>query len=70
MCALPKPYKPRTNGKAERFIQMLLREWAYVYAVVSKLSPTHRAGELAPWMLHHNIHRLHSALSTCLPLFG
>lgn len=53
-----RPYTPRTNGKAERFIQTLLREWAYAY-----LYPTsdHRADELAPWMHHYNFHRPHSA---------
>ena len=35
-----RPYTPRTNGKAERFIQTLLREWAYAVAYVS--SPPHR----------------------------
>lgn len=40
-----KPYTPRTNGKAERFIQTLLREWAYAYRYPGS---AHRAGELAP----------------------
>ena len=36
-----KPYTPRTNGKAERFIQTSLREWAYAQAL-SKLTPAAR----------------------------
>jgi transposase InsO family protein len=49
-----------TNGKAERFIQTLLREWAYAYRYPSSL---HRAYELQPWMHHYNFHRPHSAVS-------
>ncbi|MGQ3095882.1 MAG: integrase core domain-containing protein, partial [Roseateles sp.] len=46
------------NGKAERFIQTLLREWAYAYRYPSS---DVRAAELAPWMQHYNFHRPHSA---------
>lgn len=53
-----KPYTPRTNGEAERFIQTLLREWAYAYCYPTS---EHRADELAPWMHHYNFHRPHSA---------
>lgn len=53
-----KPYTPRTNGKAECFIQTLLREWAYAYCYPTS---EHRADELAPWMHHYNFHRPHSA---------
>jgi transposase InsO family protein len=53
-----RPYTPRTNGKAERFIQTLLREWAYAYRYPSS---KHRADELQPWMHHYNFHRPHSA---------
>lgn len=53
-----RPYTPRTNGKAERFIQTLLREWAYAYCYSSS---EHRGSELAPWMHHYNFHRPHSA---------
>ncbi|MGE5117114.1 MAG: IS481 family transposase [Betaproteobacteria bacterium] len=53
-----RPYTPRTNGKAERFIQTLLREWAYAYRYPSS---QHRADELPPWMHHYNFHRPHSA---------
>ena len=55
-----RPYTPRTNGKAERFIQTLLREWAYAFVYPSS---KHRADELQPWMRHYNFHRPHSALS-------
>ena len=55
-----RPYTPRTNGKAERFIQTLLREWAYAYRYPTS---QHRAAELQPWMHHYNFHRPHSATS-------
>ena len=55
-----RPYTPRTNGKAERFIQTLLREWAYAYRYPSS---QHRTDELQPWMYHYNFHRPHSATS-------
>ena len=55
-----RPYTPRTNGKAERFIQTLLREWAYSYRYPSS---QHRADELQPWMHHYNFHRPHSAVA-------
>ena len=60
-----RPYTPRTNGKAERFIQTLLREWAYAYIY---LSSDHRARELQPWMYHYNFHRPHSATSHRPPI--
>jgi len=60
-----RPYTPRTNGKAERFIQTLLREWAYAYVYPSS---NHRTAELAPWMHHYNWHRPHSAVSHCPPV--
>lgn len=53
-----RPYTPRTNGKAERFIQTLLREWAYAYTYSSSQQ---RADELLHWMRHDNFHRPHSA---------
>jgi transposase InsO family protein len=55
-----RPYTPRTNGKAERFIQTLLREWAYAYVYPSS---QHRSEQLPHWMHHYNFHRLHSATS-------
>jgi transposase InsO family protein len=55
-----QPYRPRTNGKAERFIQTLQREWAY-----GQLFPTsaHRTKALTPWLNHYNFTRPHGALS-------
>jgi transposase InsO family protein len=55
-----QPYRPRTNGKAERFIQTLLREWAY-----GRLFPTSadRTAALEPWLTHYNFTRPHGALS-------
>jgi transposase InsO family protein len=49
-----RPYTPRTNGKAERFIQSALREWAYAQAY-----PTsgQRAAELPVWLHRYNWHR-------------
>ena len=60
-----RPYTPRTNGKAERFIQTLLREWAYAFVYPSS---DHRAQELRPWMYHYNFHRPHSATSHRPPI--
>jgi transposase InsO family protein len=55
-----RPYRPRTNGKAERLIQTLLREWAY-----SRVFQTsaHRTAALEPWLTHYNFTRPHGALS-------
>ncbi len=60
-----RPYTPRTNGKAERFIQTSLREWAY--AAVSSHS-AHRADHLQPWLHRYNWHRPHSALQQQPPI--
>ena len=59
-----RPYTPRTNGKAERFIPTLLREWAYAYRYPSS---DVRAAELRPWMQHYNFHRPHSAIGHMPP---
>ena len=61
-----RPYTPRTNGKAERFIQTLLREWAYAYRYPSS---DVRAAELQPWMQHYNFHRPRSAVAHKLLAF-
>jgi transposase InsO family protein len=59
-----KPYRPRTNGKAERFIQTLLREWAYAFTFASSMART----QLLPLYLHfYNHHRAHSALGSNSP---
>jgi transposase InsO family protein len=60
-----KPYTPKTNGKAERFIQTSLREWAY--AAVYQNSD-HRSSHLQPWIHRYNWHRPHSALKLKTPI--
>jgi transposase InsO family protein len=60
-----RPYTPRTNGKAERFIQTLLREWAYGLAYPTS---TLRTAALARWLHHYNWHRRHTALSGRPPI--
>ncbi len=54
-----KVYRPRTNGKAERFIQTMLREWAYRR---SYCSSARRRKALPRWLHYYNFHRLHSSL--------
>ena len=54
-----RPYTPRTNGKAERFIQTMLREWAYARPYRTSNQRTKR---LAPWLRYYNRQRPHSAL--------
>jgi transposase InsO family protein len=54
-----RAHRPRTNGKAERFIQTMLREWAY--AAVYRTSD-HRTRALAPWIDYYNNRRPHGAL--------
>jgi transposase InsO family protein len=60
-----KPYTPRTNGKAERFIQTALREWAYASAFRSSAQ---RTVALQAWIHHYNWHRPHSALQSQPPI--
>jgi transposase InsO family protein len=60
-----KPYTPRTNGKAERFIQTALREWAYAAAYRSS---QRRTEALQRWLHHYNWHRPHSALQSQPPV--
>jgi len=55
-----RPYRPRTNGKAERFIQTLLREWAYP---VAYLTSEARARVLPHWLRHYNRTRPHGSLA-------
>lgn len=59
-----RPHRPQTNGKAERFIQTLLREWAYERAYPS--SPERRRA-LLPWLNYYNYERPHSALGHKTP---
>ncbi len=60
-----KPYTPRTNGKAERFIQTSLREWAYARSYESS---EQRAQHLAPRLHQYNWHRPHSSLNYYPPI--
>ena len=60
-----KPYTPKTNGKAERFIQTALREWAYARAYQTS---NQRADELPVWTHLYNWHRPHSALKSKPPI--
>jgi transposase InsO family protein len=61
---LTRPYRPRTNGKAERFIQTMLREWAYA---ATYQSSRHRCGALPAWLSYYNSRRPHSALGHKTP---
>jgi transposase InsO family protein len=54
-----RPYTPRTNGKAERFIQTLLREWAYRRPYATSAIRTRALGA---WLHYYNWHRRHSSL--------
>lgn len=60
-----RPYTPRTNGKAERFIQTLLREWAYRTAYATS---ARRRRALAPWLRYYNHRRPHTALGDRPPI--
>ena len=60
-----KPYTPRTNGKAERFIQTALREWAYAQAYPTS---TRRAEELPVWLHKYNWHRPHGGIKSQTPI--
>ena len=60
-----KPYTPKTNGKAERFIQTALREWAYACAYHSS---DQRAAELPYWMHRYNWHRPHGSIGSKPPI--
>jgi transposase InsO family protein len=60
-----RPYRPQTNGKAERFIRTLLGGWAYgaIYRTSSE-----RNAALDGWLWHYNHHRRHSALGHKAPI--
>jgi transposase InsO family protein len=60
-----KPYTPKTNGKAERFIQTALREWAYAHAYPSS---ERRARELPAWLHRYNWHRQHGGIKSKTPI--
>jgi transposase InsO family protein len=60
-----KPYTPKTNGKAERFIQTALREWAYAKAYNTS---DDRAADLPVWTHRYNWHRPHGGIDSATPI--
>lgn len=60
-----RPYTPRTNGKAERFIQTALREWAYSRHWTNSQE---RDQHLLPWLTHYNFTRPHGSLDYAPPI--
>lgn len=60
-----KPYTPKTNGKAERFIQTTLREWAYAHAYHHS---DQRTAELPRWLHRYNWHRPHGSIGSKPPI--
>jgi transposase InsO family protein len=60
-----RPYRPRTNGKAERFIQTLLREWAYARTYATS---DHRRAALPHWLNYYNQQRPHGSLGHRAPM--
>ena len=59
-----RPYTPKTNGKAERFIQTMLREWAYA---IPFQSSDRRVADLPRWLAWYNQHRPHASLAKRTP---
>lgn len=59
-----RPYTPKTNGKAERFIQTTLREWAYAQPYSSSAE---RAQALQPWTTAYNLTRPHTGIKGLTP---
>ena len=59
-----RAYRPQTNGKAERFIQSALREWAYGWTYQNSKQ---RTDALASWQHHYNWHRPHSGIGGLAP---
>lgn len=60
-----RAYRPQTNGKAERFIQSALREWAYGWTYQNS---AHRIDALSSWQHHYNWHRPHSGIGGKAPI--
>jgi transposase InsO family protein len=60
-----RPYTPRTNGKAERFIQTLVRRWAYRRPYRSSAL---RTAALRPWIRYYNHQRPHRSLGMIPPI--
>jgi transposase InsO family protein len=61
-----RPYRPQTNGKAERFIRTMLTGWAYSGATYG--SSTERTAALDGWLHHYNHHRRHQAIGRQPPI--
>jgi transposase InsO family protein len=59
-----RPYRPRTNGKAERFIQTALREWLYGTPYASSAA---RAADMPAWLHWYNHHRPHAGIHASTP---
>jgi transposase InsO family protein len=59
-----RPYRPQTNGKAERFIQTMLREWAYARLYRSNAE---RLAALSEWVIFYNRRRPHTSLGGLSP---
>jgi len=60
-----RPYRPQTNGKAERFIQSALREWAYG---IPYNDSSERTAMLERWTHHYNWHRPHQGIKGLAPI--
>jgi transposase InsO family protein len=60
-----RPYRPQTNGKAERFIQTICREWAYAQSYAHS---DERKAHLLPWLHRYNWHRPHTSLKNKTPI--
>jgi transposase InsO family protein len=60
-----RAYRPQTNGKAERFIQSALREWAYGWTYQNSAE---RSAALSRWLHHYNWHRPHSGIGGLVPM--
>ncbi len=60
-----RPFTPRINGKAERFIQTALRKWAYAHVYNTS---DQRTAHLAPWLHRYNWHRPHASLKARPPI--
>lgn len=60
-----RPYRPQTNGKAERFIQTLQRKWAYAMPYATS---EHRRAALPAWMKFYNEERGHASLFKQTPV--
>lgn len=60
-----RPFRPQTNGKAERFIQSALREWAYG---IPYTHSRERTAMLGRWMHHYNWHRPHQGINGLAPI--